>query len=296
VTVDGPGSFNNNGGGGFGVGDNSFLTVLTFAGPMDISSNHGPGVAVGGGAEFVTLGNTIIENNINVPGGSRPDGFGVQEVSASKVQIANCFGGNQIARNGSGGIDVREHSFLSIWNCGTLGDNLINDNGPVGIDVGMGSELALYTNVVISGHTGPGVELYALGQLYMYGPNRISQNGSAGDPRSAGVVVDGNSEAYLRGGTLSENQGPGILALVDSSVDSVGANFSGNTGGDVTCDSSAYLVSDLLSPHGNPPPGISCRTPHHLGNRQDHTSAPVPPDFTAEMNKAAQYKKFASPK
>jgi hypothetical protein len=294
VTVDGPGSFDDNGGGGFNASDNSFLNVLTWGGPVDISSNHGPGVSVGGGSEFVTLGNTAVENNINVPGGSRPDGFGIQEVSASKVQIANCSGGNQISGNESGGIDVREHSFLSIWNCGTVGENIVQNNGPVGLEVGLGSEVALYTNVVISGHAGPGVDVYAQGQLYMYGPNQISQNGSAGDPRSAGVVVDGNSEAYLRGGTISTNQGPGILALVNSSIDSVGATFSSNTRGVATCDSSAYMVSDLLPPNGNPHSGIDCRTPHHLGNRHDRSSSvPVAPDFTAQMNMAEQYKKHA---
>ena len=296
VTVDGPGSFDDNGGGGFSASDNSFLTVLALGGPVDISGNHGPGVGVGGGAEFETLGNTTIDNNINVPGGSRPDGFGVQEVSASKVQIANCFGGNQISGNESGGIDVREHSFISIWNCSTVSENIVKDNGPVGLEVGMESQVALYTNVVISGHTGPGVELYAQGQLYMFGPNLITQNGSVHDPRSAGVVVDGNSEAYLRGGTISSNQGPGILALVNSSIDSVGATFSSNTRGIATCDSSAYMVSDLLPPNHNPHSEIDCRTPHQLGNRHDRgSSAPVAPDFTAQKNRAAQYKKYASP-
>jgi len=296
VTVDGPGSFDNNGAGGFGTVDNSFLTVLTWGGPVDISGNHGPGVSVGGGSEFVTLGNTMIENNINVPGGARPDGFGIQAVSASKIQVGNCFGGNQIAGNESGGIDVRENSFLSIWICGAVGQNIIKNNGPVGIEVGLGSEVALYTNVVISGHTGPGVELYAQGQLYMYGPNLISQNGSAGDPRTAGIVVDGNSEAFLRGGTISANTGPGILALVNSSVDSVGATFSANTGGIATCDSSAYMVSDLLPAAGNPSSGITCRMPHHLGNRRDVSSHPVAPDITAQKNRTALYKKFASRK
>ncbi|HYK37276.1 right-handed parallel beta-helix repeat-containing protein [Alloacidobacterium sp.] len=296
VTVDGPGSFDENGGGGLTLNDNSFLTVLTFAGPVDISGNHGPGVSVGGGAEFATLGNTAIENNINTaaPDATRQDGFGIQEVSASKAQVATCYGGNQISGNESGGVDVREHSFLSIWGCGAAGGNILQNNGAVGLEVGLGSEVALYSNVVISGHTGSGVELYAQGQLYMFGPNVISQNGNAGDARSAGVVVDGNSEAYLRGGTLSKNEGPGILALVNSSVDSVGATFSGNADGNVTCDSSAYLVSDLLP--SNPHHGVVCRTPHHLGNRHDHSFAPVAPDFTQQMNRAAQYKKFASRK
>jgi hypothetical protein len=201
-------------------------------------------VSANDGSLFRTYGNATIENNINIPGGVRPDGFGIQALSASKIQVANCFGTNQISGNQSGGIDVRENSRLSIWDCGTVGGNIVNNNGPVGLEIG--SEGALYGNVVISGHTGPGVDLYAQSQLYMYGANVVSNNGSAGDPRSAGVVADGNSEVFLRGGTISANAGPGILALVNSSVDSVGATFSGNTRGIATCDSSAYMVSDLL--------------------------------------------------
>jgi hypothetical protein len=296
VAVQGPASFDSNGASGIDVAFHSVLNVLAWGGPVDISGNHGAGVGVGDGGLFQTLGNTTIENNINIPGGVRPDGFGIQAVSVSKAQVANCFGTTQISGNQSGGVDIREHSQVSIWSCGPNGENIVKDNGPVGIEVGMGSELALYENVAISGHTGSGIDLYAEGQLYMHGPNLISQNGSSGNPRSAGVVVDGNSEAYLRGGTISTNEGPGILALVNSSVDSVGATFPDNTGGIITCDSSAYLVSDLLPANGAGRPGIECHTPHHLGNGDRQAAMPVAPDFTAQKNQAAQYKKFASPK
>lgn len=296
VVVQGPGSFDSNGANGIGVAFHSVLNMLNWGGPVDISGNRGPGVGVGDGGLFETLGNTTIENNINVPGGVRPNGFGIQLVSAAKIQVANCFGTTQISGNQSGGIDVREHSEVAIWSCGPNGDNIVKDNGPVGIEVGMGSQLALYVNVVISGHTGPGIDLYGESQLYMIGPNQISQNGSSEDPRSAGIVVDGNSEAYLRGGTISTNEGPGILALVNSSVDSVGATLPDNTRGKITCDSSAYLVSDLLPAHGNPPRGIECRTPHHLGNGDRLATVPVAPDFTPQKNQAARYRKFASRK
>jgi len=62
----------------------------------------------------------------------------------------------------------------------------------------------------------------------------------------------------------------------------------------ITCDSSAYLVSDLLPATGPRHPGIECRTPHHLGNGNRLAAGPVAPDFTAQKNQAAQYKKFAS--
>jgi hypothetical protein len=296
VVVQGPGSFDSNGAGGVNVTFQSALNVLAMAGPVDISGNHGTGVGVGDGGLFQTLGNTTIANNINTSTSVRPNGFGIQAVSASKVQVANCFGTSQISDNQSGGIDAREHSQISIWDCGTNGDNIVKDNGAVGVAVGVGSQLALYNNVVISGHTRAGIDLYAAGQLYTYGPNVISENGSSDNPRSAGVMVDGNSEAYLRGGTISRNEGPGILALVNSSVDSVGATFPDNSGGIITCDSSAYFASDLLQATGTPRKGIECRTPHHLGNGERPAAVPAAPDVTAQKKQAAQYKKFASPK
>jgi len=296
VVVQGPGSFDSNGSSGIGVDSNSVLAVVALGGPVDISRNHGAGVGVNDGALFKTYGNATIENNINTSTSIRPNGYGIQLLAGAKLQVGSCNGTNQISGNQSGGIDAREHSRISIWACAPVAENIIKDNGPVGVELGMGSELALYTNVVISGHTEAGIDMYGGGQLYMIGPNLISQNGSSDNPRSAGVVVDGNSEAYLRGGTISTNEGPGILALVNSSVDSVGATFPGNTGGIITCDTSAYLVSDLLPAHGNPPPGIECRTPHHLGNGDRVAAMPVAPDFTAQKNQAAQYKKFASGK
>jgi hypothetical protein len=132
VVVQGPGSFDSNGAGGIGVSFHAILNVLAWGGPVDISGNHGAGVGVGDGGLFQTLGNTTIENNINTSTGVRPNGFGIQAVSASKVQVANCFGTSQISGNQSGGIDDREHSQISIWNCGPNGEHVIQrQNAPV---------------------------------------------------------------------------------------------------------------------------------------------------------------------
>jgi hypothetical protein len=297
VIVQGPGSFDHNGAGGINMGANSVLNLDNWGGSVHISRNTGAGVWLTEGSVFQTIGFTLIDNNVSPPGAVSPTGFGVQAFGASKVQFGTCFGPNQIANNQNGGIDAEENSEVSFWNCGTPHVSSITANGPVGISAGLGTQVSLIDNAKISGHTESGVELYGNSQLLVSMANLISNNGSAGDPRSAGIVVDGNSEAYLRGGTISTNEGPGILALVNSSVDSVGASFSGNSAGDVTCDSSAYLVSDLFSAHGNPPTGISCRTPHSLGNRHDHGSfAPSAPDVTAHKSKAAEYKKLTSPK
>ena len=131
----------------------SVLNVQAFGGPVDISGNHGAGVVAGVGGLFATYGNTTTENNINTSVAVRPNGFGIQLLSAAKIQVANCVGTNQISGNQSGGIDIREHSEAAIWGCGPVGQNIVQDNGPVGVELGMGSHLALYTNVIISGHT-----------------------------------------------------------------------------------------------------------------------------------------------
>jgi hypothetical protein len=296
VIVDGPGSFDNNGNGGISLSGNTILSILTWGGPVDISNNQWQGVGLNDGSLFTSLGSTTIQNNISPPGAAPGSGFGIRGLSESKVQMGTCFGPDEIKGNQGGGVDVEENSELSFWNCTAPYQSYVTANGPVGISAGHGSQVTLYDNVQISGHTGSGVELWGKSQLNVFGTNLISGNGSSGDLRSAGVVVDGNSEAYLRGGQISANEGPGILALVNSSADFTGATFSGNSGGIITCDSSAYMVSDIVPANGKPPAGVVCRVPHSLGNRHSVQSVPQVPDVTAQKKKAAQYKAMAVPK
>jgi hypothetical protein len=296
VSVWGPAQFDNNGTEGIYLSDGSVVGFSTWGGPADISNNHGSGVWLSYGSVFSTLGNTTIESNVTYPGASPGQGFGIRILGASKVQIGTCFGPNQIAGNLGGGVDIEENSELSFWNCGAPYQSYITANGPVGISSGLGSQVTLYENAQISGHTQSGVELYGKSQLNVFGTNLISENGTSGDPRSAGIVVDGNSEAYLRGGQITSNEGPGILALVNSSADFAGATFSGNSGGVIVCDSSAYMVSDLLAP-GRSAPGIVCRTPHNLGNRHSlGGNRPATPNETQQKQKAAQYEAAAKPR
>jgi hypothetical protein len=289
VTIEGPVSFDNNGNDGILTSDNSYVDVQTWGGPVDISSNQGVGVYVGIGSIFETLGNTTIENNTNATGALTPTGYGIQAVAAGRVQLGTCYGPNQVSGNQNGGFDVEENAELSIWSCGTTSVTTVSGNGPVGISAGFGTQVTLYSNAQITGHSESGVELYGNSQLHVFGTNLISQNGSASNPRSAGIVVDGNSEAYLRGGQLLHNEGPGILALVNSSVDFTGATFTGNTGGIINCDSSAYMVSDLEHVgqwHGG---GINCTTPHNFGNRHGFAASPRIPDLTSARARTAMF-------
>jgi len=283
-------SFDNNGGSGI---NGSAYTVFN-SGSMDISNNKGPGMFISGGGLFFNLGNTTILNNAGDSGGS----FGLVLHGAAKAQFGTCTGANLIQGNQDGGVYLDENSEISFWPCGS-GITTIAGNGPVGISAGYGSQVTLI-NTQITGHAGPGVDLFGKSQLNIetasgQPSNLISQNGTAGDPRSAAIVVDGNSEAFLRGGQIKSNMGPAILALVNSSADFTGVTFIGNSGGIISCDSSSYMVSDLAdATHGV---SVGCRTPHSLGN---HRVAPFGhgniPDLTALRKKQAQYRALAVPK
>jgi hypothetical protein len=231
ITVLGPASFDSNGPAGVYLTESSSVTAFNANGPMDISNNKGPGLYLSQ-ANFETIGATTLLNNLTtVP--ANPEfpnpGFGITEFGGSRVQFGTCLGSNLIEGNQAGGVSVQESSEISLWNCGS-NQNVIQGNGPVGISAGLASQVTIYDNVLITGHTGPGVDLFAASQLNAFGKNQISQNGSASDPRSAAIRIDGNSEAFLRGGQISQNAGPAILALVNSSADFTGVGFSGNSG------------------------------------------------------------------
>ncbi len=97
----------------------------------------------------------------------------------------------------------------------------------------------------------------------------------------------------MRGGVqVAQNNGPGILALVNSSADFTGVTFSGNAQGQIiTCDSSSWMVSDIAKPTSAfLSPGVACRTPHALGNRDIFKSLPSTPDWSGPK---AQFDKYA---
>ena len=264
-----PVSFDGNAGNGINLFGNSYAQVNSWNGQsVDISSNHGAGVW-SSQASFTTFGRTTIANNL---------GVGVQFFGGARGQFGSLSGPNTINGNQQGGMNLQENSEVSFFNFGS--QTYIQNNGPVGIIAGLSSQVTLYGGVEISGHSGPALDLYANSQGNVFGANNLHNNGVAGDPRSAAIRADGNSEVFLRGGTVAQNTGPAILALVNSSADLSGVQFSSNTGGIVVCDSSAYMVSDLAS-GAVTAPGVACRTPHPLGNRTFTKQQPLAPDFSA---------------
>jgi hypothetical protein len=274
-----PASFDGNVGNGIHLFGNSYVQLNSWNGEnVDISNNHGAGVWASQ-SSFTTFGRTTIANNL---------GVGVQFYGGARGQFGSLSGPNSATGNQQGGMSLQENSEVSFFNFGS--QTYIQNNGPVGISAGLGSQVTLYGGVEISGHSGPALDLFASSQGNVSGANYLHNNGAAGDPHSAAIRVDGNSEAFLRGGTISQNVGPAILALVNSSADFTGVTFSSNTGGIVVCDSSAYTVSDLTSGTATAP-GVGCRTPHILSNRTITKQQPQAPDFS--VLKAFQAKMMA---
>jgi len=279
-----PASFDNNNQGGINLFGNSYLQLNAWGGqPIDISNNRGPGVWASQ-ASFTTFGHTTIANNTS--GNGSNSGFGVSLLGGAKGQFGAISGPNIIAGNQQGGVSLQETAEASFFNFGS--QTFIQNNGPVGVTAGFGSQVTFFNDVEVSGHSGPALDLYANSQAYLFGATNLHNNGSSTDIRSAAIRVDGNSEAFLRGGTVSQNFGPAILALVNSSVDFTGVSFSANTGGVISCDSSAYMVSDLVIGY-NTAPGANCRTPHSLGNRSLTKLQPAAPDWTALKALQAKY-------
>ena len=289
VTVNAIGTFSNNGGYGIYNDANSFVRINSWAGMTDISNNQ-QSALWNTQANFVTVGNTRMANNGQVAIDMRGGG----KTQMGSIGSAFGFGPNVIENNPNGGVSLQENAEISFWALQQPNAiNIIRNNGPFGVEAGFGSQVTL-VGASITGHAGPGVDIYAHSQLY--GTSRIpglsttqiQNNGAAGDPLSAAIRVDGNSEVLLRGVDISQNNGPAILALVNSSVDFAGNTFSGNTGV-ISCDSTSTMVSDLPVAVRTPASGVACAAAHALGNRAVSVPTPAVPDLSVWKKMHAAY-------
>lgn len=285
VTVNAKGEFSGNGGDGIFAGNFSFVSINSWAGTSEISNNRNAALGVYSG-NFSTNGNTHMANSGSYAA--------IDMRGAGKAQIGSFFGSNVIENNPYGGASLQENAEISFWSLPQFsGPNIVRNNGPFGIEAGFGSQVTL-VGASISGHTGPAVDIYAHSQLYGtsqlagLGATQIQNNATAGGSLNAAIRVDGNSEALLRGVTVSQNSGPAILALVNSSVDFAGSTFNGNTGV-IACDSTSSMVSDLAINARTPAAGVSCITAHSMGNRVVSGPAPAVPDISALKKMHAAY-------
>ncbi len=271
VSINSFGTFSNNVRNGIVVDHNSLVTIASFGGLTEISNNQGSAVVIDR-AVFEAFGGMHMAGNGQVA---------IESAGAGKALIFSFspLPPNVIENNPKGAVSLRETSEFAIGTFLPGAPNVITNNGPFGIEAGSGSQVTLF-GVTISGHSGPGVDIFGHSQLLQFpGPNQILNNGTAGDPLSAGIRVDGNSEVLLRGINISQNNGPAILALVNSSADFAGGTFNGNAGV-ITCDSTSVMVSDLAASASNPASGVRCGVAHTLGNRVVNTPAPALPDMT----------------
>ena len=301
VTIQDTGAFDNNGNSGIDTSGTGELSINGFSGPTSVSNNLGDGISAQDGA--MNLGGSLVisNNKINPTSlglGSSPAGFGINLWGHARGVLVGIWNTNLITGNQAGGIGLHESSEFSVC-CtillppGVSLGTIIDGNGPVGASAGFSSQLTIFDGVQISNHSDAGVDVYGHSQVLITGNDQIMNNGTGPAstyPTRAGVRVDGNSEAYIRGGQISQNGGPGVLALDNSSVDLSGATFASNLGGPVVCDSSSWLVTDLpgfASAHGSATP---CNTPNTFGPGHRALPGPFIPSFDINRMKAQQAK------
>ena len=246
VTVAGAGTFSNNGSVGINAGTNSTLSIVAWGGTVDISNNIGMGINLDRSV-MGNLGATTINNNQAIPGGSFPNGFGINEYGGAKSVMSALFGPLTISSNAGGGVSLQETSEMSIGGNISWAPYLVNitGNGPLGVTADYGGSLTLFGGVTVADHTTAGISLYGNSQAAIYNSNQIVHNGAGSGSRRAGIQVEQGSQAYISDATIQSNGGPGILALVHATLDVEGSTFSANTGGAILCDQSTALETDL---------------------------------------------------
>jgi len=249
VTISRVDSFNYNAGGGVIAGGNSSLNFngwWPIGAHFELIGNSGSGLKMDRSVLTVS-GNMTISNTVPSIGGTFPDAFGIIGWGGATGGLFDMTGPNFVTNNQGGGIFLAETSEMSMgggmpWATYPL---TIQGNGPYGIYIEFGAQVTIFGATQILDHTIAGVDVYSNSQANIFNGNQITHNGTGLDPGRAGLRVDGNSQAYVRGITFSQNGGPGILELVNSSVDLGSSTFSFNAGGAVVCDGSAVLKSDL---------------------------------------------------
>lgn len=269
VTVEAYGSYDFNGGAAISAGLNSTLQLLAWGGLLDLSSNSQRGLVIDRSV-FSSFGNVSITNN----GGT----YGVDMEGRSTGLIMPIFGPNIISNNIGGGVHVAENSQLSLGGAPSWAPytNNVQGNGLVGITVGYGGQLTLFGETQIQDHSSAGIDVYGNGQLAILSgvPNQILHNGFGTDATRAGIRLDGNSQAYVRDAVITQSGGPGILELINSSLDLAGSTLTSNAGGPVACDGSAVLVSDL--PPSALGPANSCKVGGSSSHHNDNSHFNVP--------------------
>ena len=298
VTVENFGNFNNNASEGIHVEGNSSVNLSAWGGLIDVSNNVGAGL-YGDRSDVIVVGNVRIANNKAIPNSPFLSGFGVDFRGAARGLLFGLWAPLVIEGNETGGVSLQENAELSL-----LGGNIypdwkpivIRSNGSTGVSAAFGSQLTFFSGdagVQVLNHSSVGVDVYANSQAFFHGDTQIMRNGFSTDSSRAGLRIDGNSEAFLRGAEVSLNGGPGILALTNSSVDFSGVKFLANGNGPIVCDSSAYMVNDWANTYANQWQSVPCKVPHTLGNHRHFDTNIHVPDWSRNKAIEQKYAKLA---
>lgn len=255
----------NSAGSGLQVDGNS--TVEVSGGTPDeavlIRNNGGQGIFADGSVLQINQF-TIIENNA---------GVGLF-LLGGRVRLFGLGDPVIVRGNGSGvGLDFGASGFF-------VGDIRIENNGGFGVFVGEGGSAGFIANssdgTTIEGHSVVGLNLRRTAAARLLGPHQVRNNGTAGEPLTAGVrVVKGSSflaVPRVAGGggvEISNNVGPGVRAEDNATVVLIGSTISnnleegvrlvhlsvgefaapntifGNGVADLLCDATSLVVGDL---------------------------------------------------
>lgn len=244
-------SYNAGWAGGFHVSGHSLLEIDS-PDPVTIRGNTQTGIWATQ-SDLTINGSTVISDSEKGPG--------IYLVGGSRAQIGNSTGTpNRIEKNSNGGIQVLENSELSLWVCCSNSANVITRNGKFGVLAGFHSQVTL-SGADIYENSGPGVDVNTGSQLDFFpgSQNRIDANGYQMPNPSPGVRVSGNSQAWLRGGEISNdsgplgagNQSPSMYVGLNSSVDFAGVKLGSAAGtssvnsNGISCDFTSIASSDV---------------------------------------------------
>jgi hypothetical protein len=264
----GEGGSQNNGRRGLWVLTNASANVCGQASwlqnkPLVISGNGREGISNHRG-DFEGWMGIVVQNN---------GGWGFVSFGGDSV-LGSCCGGETIVDgNQEGGVFLSEGSEISLF-----GHTTIRNNGSIGVYVEGTGHATFYESgdnaVVVEGHSEVGVNVTAGSQASFHGAHKIRGNGAAAQPWSAGLRVDGNSQAFLEKGVfvnrpeVTGNTGPGVFVDLGSGLDAPSAIFQGNTAEAVrvrhlsvahlgastvlgntrplVCDNTSLVVTDLV--------------------------------------------------
>jgi hypothetical protein len=251
VELFGPATFQNNGAYGARVEEQAAVDIDTTAGALTVNNNGAGGFFIYNGSGLTISGTATIENN-GSGGIGHQAGIAVHETSS--LQLNDCTGNNLIQGNVNPGIEVQGGSTASMPACGAGFTTLIQNNGNNGIAVLLSSEMVINGEAQISGSPQAGVFVDGAASLYLNGPSLITNNGTAGNIETGGVLIGNGSALEAHHAQVNSNNGFGFIGFLGGNLNIDGTTATGNEFGIVGCDSSAWLTTDF--PLG--PPAIIC--------------------------------------